>query len=191
MLLAGIVLFVAATAMMQVIAHRNSAKEVPAEHAGALRPEVSNRALTHWRNLLLLERDLFLAGFTDDALLVFSDMPASEEDSLEASEDPAPQRTFSGIAAISEAWEEVIQPFIIAQAATYEGVTVDVEMLRSEARRVEAILIMRAPNPDVSAEGEGLIVLEMRGVARLDEYGSIFEERLETISAVAPQDALQ
>ena len=172
-----LVLFGAAT-LLQLLARRNDSvvqEQIIADPP--LAQQVQMYAEAHWRSLLLGNRQAFLAGLSDQALLVLNDAEAGEPVARTETEEPgsAPQITFNGLTEIAEGLNGPLAP-LLGVAARPEHV-IALHYLREDARRPEAELRVTAPGP----EEEQVELLRMRAAARLSEHGNIVEERLEIL----------
>jgi len=166
-------LFLLSALLLQVLAQRQSSAPISEIDDGAISAQI--RAEAHWNSLLLGNREAFLSGFTDEALLVVVPLDDDTRDEV-----PPQQVSAEGMEAIVATWDEELASLKVADAPlrTFEIVHTEIS-----ERRADADLYVRS----IAENDDNVLLLHVRAAARINERGQIFEERLETIVLLDPR----
>ncbi len=168
-------LFLLGALLLQIFAQRSARMPMSEIAEGTISAQI--RAEAHWNSLLLGNREAFLAGFTNDALLVVVPFDDTLDDALD---EETPQVSLEGMEAIVAAWDVELVPFKAAGAPLR---IIEVVHSQISERRADADLYIRS----IAEDDDNVLLLHVRAAARVNERGQIFEERLETIVFLDPK----
>lgn len=174
-LLAAGGLFLLGALFLQIFAQRHSSVPISEIADGTISAQI--RAEAHWNSLLLGNREAFLSGFTNEALLVV--VPFDDDVLNDTLDEAPPQVSLEGMEAIVASWEVELAPLQVADAPLR---TIEIVHTQINERRADADLYVRS----IAEDDDNVLLLHVRAAARVNERGQIFEERLETVTRADP-----